>query len=95
MIIVVVTLNLIITLFNFYLVFRLWQLKKLLGSISSILISCENYLYAVLFVTPQILQKEQTNIYHLRQRYQIWQLQLQKIRQIMILLSWLYRTWRK
>ena len=95
MIIIVITLNLIITIFNLYLAIKLWQLRKLLALITSAFITCENYLYYVLLVTPQVLQKEQTNIYHFRQHYQLWQLQLQKIKQIIILLNWLYRLWRR
>lgn len=95
MIVIVITLNLIITIFNFYLAVKLWQLRKLLALITSALINCENYLYYVFLITPQILQKEQTNIYHFRQRYQLWQLQLQKIKQMIVLLNWLYRIWRR
>jgi hypothetical protein len=95
MIITVITLNLIITIFNLYLVVKLWQLRKLLALITKALINCENYLYYVLLITPQILQKEQNNIYHWRQSYQLWQLQLQKIKQIVTLLNWLYRVWRR
>lgn len=95
MIVIVIILNLIITIFNLYLAIKLWQLRKLLTLITSALINCENYLYYVFSVAPQILQKEQTNIYHFRQRYQLWQLQLQKIKQIIVILNWLYRTWRR
>ena len=95
MIIVVVTINLIITTFNFYLAIKLWQLRKLFALITTALINCDNYLYAVLRVTPQILLKEQANIYHFRKRYQLWQLQLQKIQQIIVVLNWMYRTWRR
>ena len=95
MIIIVITLNLIITIFNLYLVVKLWQLRKLLALITKALINCENYLYYVLLITPQIIQKEQNNIYHWRQSYRLWQLQLQKIKQIITLLNWLYRIWRR
>ena len=95
MIIVVITINLIITIFNFYLAIKLWQLRGLVALITSALVSCENYLYSVLLITPKILQQEQTNIYHFRQRYQLWQLQLRKIRQIIVLLNWLYRIVRR
>jgi ABC-type glucose/galactose transport system permease subunit len=93
MIVIVIILNLIITIFNLYLAIKLWQLRKLLTLITSALIKCENYLYYVFLVTPPILQKEQTNIYHFRQRYQLWQLQLKKIKQIIVLLNWFYRLW--
>ena len=95
MIFVVIILNLIITLFNLYLVVKLWQLRKLLALITSALSNSEHYLSFVLLVTPQMLHKKQLNIYHFRHNYQLWQLQLQKIRQIILLLSWLYRTWRR
>lgn len=95
MIVIVITLNLIITIFNLYLVVKIWQLRKLLTLITKAIINCENYLYYVLLLTPQILQKEQTNIYHFRRNYQLWQLQLQKIKQIVTLLNWLYRIWRR
>lgn len=95
MIIIVITLNLIITIFNLYLVVKLWQLRKLLALITKALINCENYLYYVLLITPKVLQKEQNNIYHWRQNYQLWQLQLQKIKQIITLLNLLYRIWRR
>lgn len=95
MIIIVITLNLIITIFNLYLAIKIWQLRKLCRLITSALINCENYLYYVLLITPQILQQRQTNIYHFRHRYQLLQLQLQKIRQIIVLLNWLYRIWRR
>ncbi|VEP13924.1 conserved hypothetical protein [Hyella patelloides LEGE 07179] len=95
MIIIVIILNLIITIFNLYLAIKIWQLRKLFRLITSALINCENYLYYVLLIAPQILQQRQTNIYHFRQRYQLWQLQLQKIRQIIVLLNWLYRIWRR
>ena len=95
MIVIVITLNLTIAIFNLYLVVKLWQLRKLLILITKAIINCENYLYYVLLITPQILQKEQANIYHWRQNYQLWQLQLQKIKQIITLLNWLYRIWRR
>lgn len=95
MIVIVISLNLIIAIFNLYLVVKLWQLRKLLALITKALINCENYLYYVLLITPQILLKEQNNIYHWRQNYQLWQLQLQKIKQIITILNWLYRVWRR
>jgi hypothetical protein len=95
MIIVVVTLNLIIATFNLYLAIKLWQLRKLFSLITSALISCDNYLKYVLILSPQLLIKGQINIYQFRKRYQLWQLQLQKIQQIIILLNWMYRFWRK
>lgn len=95
MIIVVLTINLIITTFNFYLALKIWQLRKLFALITTALINCDSYLYLVLRLTPSILLQEKTNIYHFRKRYQLWQLQLQKIQQIIVVLNWMYRVWRR
>ena len=95
MIIFVITLNFVITLFNLYLAVKIWQLRKLFILITSALNNSENYLRYVFLLAPQILHQKQTNIYHFRQRYQLWQLQLQKIKQIIVLLNWLYRIWNR
>ncbi len=95
MIIVVIVLNSLITVFNLYLAIKLWQFCKLLGLITSAISSCENYLHAVLLITPQLLQKNQNNIYLFRQQYSLLTLQLQKIKQIIVLLNWCYRAWRR
>lgn len=95
MVTVVIALNLAIALFNFYLAFKLWQFCKVLKLITSALVACENYLHLVFLLAPQFLLRQQTNIYLFRQQYQLWQLQLQKIRQIIVLISWMYRVWRR
>ena len=95
MIIVVIVLNSLITVFNLYLAIKLWQFCKLLGLITTTISSCENYLHAVLLITPQLLQKNQNNIYLFRQQYSLLTLQLQKIKQIIVLLNWCYRAWRR
>ena len=44
---------------------------------------------------PSIIKHKQENIYHFRQRYQLLQLQIQQIRRIIILISWINRVWRR
>ncbi|MDJ0530918.1 MAG: hypothetical protein QNJ70_00260 [Xenococcaceae cyanobacterium MO_207.B15] len=95
MIVFVVTVNFLVAMFNFYLAFRIWQLRKIIALITAIITNCEIYLSYVLSNAPTIIKKKQENIYQFRQRYQLLQLQLQKIRQIIILMNWMYRIWRR
>lgn len=95
MIAIVITLNLIIMLINFYLALKMWRLRILLALITSAILNCENYLHTVLSVTPQLLNQKKTNIYQFRHNYQLWLLQLQQIKQIIVLLNWIYRLWNR
>lgn len=95
MIIIVIVLNLLITLFNVYLAIKIWQFCKLLGLITTTIINCENYLQAVLSIAPRLLQYQQSNIYLFRQQYLLLAVQLQKVKQITVLVNWCYRFWRR
>jgi hypothetical protein len=95
MIFFVVTVNLLVATFNIYLAFKIWQLRKIITLITVIIINCEIYLNYVFSNAPQIIKQKQENIYQFRQRYQLLQLQLQQVRQIIIVMSWMYRIWRR
>lgn len=95
MIFFVVTVNLLVAMFNIYLAFRVWQLRKIIALITAIITNCEIYLNYVLSNAPSIIKQRQENIYQFRQRYQLLQLQIQQIRQIIIVISWMYRIWRR
>ena len=82
-------------LINFYLAHKVWRLRILLALITSVILSCENYLQTVLSITPQILDQKKANIYHFRHSYQLWLLQLKQIKQIIVILNWTYRWWKK
>ena len=95
MIVLTILINFLITIFNFYLVLRLWQFRRLLKLLTSALDNCESYLTQVFILSPKILAKQQASIYLFRQQYQLLQLQLLKIKQLLTLLNWLYSLWRK
>ena len=95
MIVFVITFNLIITLINCYLALKMWRLRILLALITSAILNCENYLHTVFLVAPQFLNQKRANIYQFRHSYQLWLLQLQQAKQIIVILNWSYRLWKK
>ena len=95
MIYVIVAINLSITLLNIYIALRIWQIKLITARITAILINYENYFNLVLNVTPQLIYQGQNNLYQVRKRYQLLQLQITKIRQLIWLLNWSFKIWRK
>ena len=91
MVFFVVVFNLSIALVNIYLAVKILQLRRRLRRTTNTLIKCEKRIYFVLAPAPQVILRGKENIYHFNQRYQILHLQLQKIRQILLLLSSIYR----
>lgn len=95
MIFLIIAVNLSISLLNLYIAIRIWQLRILTARITAILINYENYFNLVLTVAPQVIDRGQNNIYCVRQRYQLLQLQIAKLKQLIWLLSQSYQIWRK
>ena len=91
MIFFLVFINLLITLFNIYIAIKIWQSQKIMAVIKSDLANYESLAKSLLINADRILNQQQTNIAHVRQQYQALQLRLQKTRQAIILISWLYR----
>jgi len=87
--------SLLLTLLNLYLVIKIGQFRKKIATVNDELISYESDLKPLLANTRQILSQQQSNIQHVRQKYQNLKLKWQKTRQILILVSWLYRITEK
>ncbi|GAB4233270.1 MAG: hypothetical protein Kow0049_16600 [Stanieria sp.] len=95
MFIFTIIVNFIITLLNLYLAVKIWQLRQKLSLITQELNKCEILIHSLLVTTPNFLIQNKNNLYHFRQKYQLLQLQLKQTQQIIIVLNWLYRAWRK
>lgn len=95
MIFLIIAINLSITLLNIYIAIRIWQLRQLVARIATIFINYERYFKLVLRVSPRVLDRGQNNLYLIRQRYRLMQLQAAKIRQLIWLLSQSYRILRR
>ena len=95
MIYLIVAINFSISLLNIYIALRIWQLGLLVARINTIFINYEAYFNLVLKFAPTVIDRGQSNIHQIRQRYQLLQLQLAKIKQLIVLLNWSYTAWRK
>ena len=95
MIFLIIAINLSITLLNIYIAIRIWQLRQLVARIATIFVNYERYFKLVLRVSPRVLYRGQNNLYLIRQRYQLMQLQAAKIRQLIWLFSQSYRILRR
>ena len=95
MLFLIIAVNLSISLLNLYIAIRIWQLRVLTIRITAILINYERYFNLVLSVAPQVIYRGQHNTHLARQRYQLLQLQIAKIRQLIWLLNQSYRIWRR
>ncbi len=95
MLFLIIAVNLSISLLNLYIAIRIWQLRILTTRINAILINYERYFNLVLSVAPQVIYRGQNNIYLTRQRYQLLQLRVSQIRQLILLLNQSYRIWRR
>lgn len=93
MIYIIVAINLLITLLNIYIALRIWQLRAIVAKITRILINYEHYFNIVLPFAPVVIVQGQDRIMQARQEYQLLQLRVSKIRQLIWLLNWSYRTW--
>ena len=95
MLFLIIAVNLSISLLNLYIAIRIWQLRILTTRINAILINYERYFNLVLSVAPQVIYRGQNNIYLTRQRYELLQLRVSQIRQLILLLNQSYRIWRR
>ena len=95
MLFLIIAVNLSISLLNLYIAIRIWQLRILTTRITAILINYEKYFNLVLGIAPQVVYRGQNNIYLTRQRYQLLQLRIAQIKQLILLLNQSYRIWRR
>ncbi|WP_414526480.1 hypothetical protein [Nodularia chucula] len=95
MVTTVVVINTLISMLLLYIAWRVWKLKQWIGCVADKLNAYERNTHAVLFTAPENIDIAQQQIYHLRQRNQQLQLQVQQVRQIISLLLLGKRFWGK
>jgi hypothetical protein len=78
--------NLLVTLLNFYLAWKLWKLRRAIAKATKALIAAERKTYNVLHRAPPFVLKGQQGTENLRQRYQYLQWQLRQVQQVLTLL---------
>ncbi|NET30116.1 hypothetical protein [Okeania sp. SIO1I7] len=87
----VIELNIVISIFSFYLAWRIWRIRQTLLQVEQILNLINICTSKVLDKTPEFFQLHQQKINQLRQLYKQLDLQVQQVKQIMAML-WLLRT---
>ncbi|NEP77574.1 MAG: hypothetical protein F6K17_27185 [Okeania sp. SIO3C4] len=87
----VIELNIVISIFCFYLAWRIWKVRQTLLQVQQTLNLINICTSKVLEQTPEIFQLHQQKINQLRQLYKQLDLQVQQVKQIMAML-WLLRT---
>lgn len=87
----VIELNIVISIFCFYLAWKIWKVRQTLLQVEQTLNLIDNCTSKVLDKTPEFFQLHQQKINQLRQLYKQLDLQVQQVKQIMAML-WLVRT---
>ncbi|MCL1468981.1 hypothetical protein [Argonema galeatum] len=94
MVTVVVVLNTLIALINFYIAWRIWKLRRVVANAAKGILAAERSTYKVLHGAPNAISKGQTGVSAVRSRYQLLELQLKQLQQILGLLSLVGKVWQ-
>jgi len=93
MLTVVVVLNVLISLLCLYVAWQVWNLRRVISSTTDAVLLAERNTYKVLHGAPEAISQGQEGIGGARDSYQQLELQLQKIQQVLTLLSLVQRVW--
>lgn len=95
MLIFVIIFNFLLTLLNLYVAFRLWKLRQVLARVSGILNRVERRIDRIFYPAPEVILIGQEGTYHLRVRYQILISQLERLQQILMLVTLGIGIWQR
>jgi hypothetical protein len=94
MVAVVIILNLLIATGCLYVAWQVWKLRSALSKAADALVSAERATHRVLSGAPRGIGKGETGAYHLRQKYQLLEVKLIQVQQILKLLGLGQIVWR-
>lgn len=94
MLITVLVINLLISLFCLYSAWQIWQLRRTLANVADALMLYERNTHAALYGAPPAILLGQKGTRALRQQYQRLTVQLQKVQQILALVSFGQGVWQ-
>lgn len=87
--------NLGLTLFNCFLVWKLWQLRGILIRVTKVLTRVESRLHRLFYPAPEYIFIAQTKTYYLKQNYQRLCGQLQFLQSLLLTLYLIVRYWQR
>jgi hypothetical protein len=94
MLTVVVVLNVLISLLCLYVAWQVWNLRRALAATADAVLLAERNTYNLLHGAPEAISQGQVGVSRARESYQQLELQLQKVQQVLMLLSLVQRVWR-
>lgn len=95
MVVTIIIINVLIALSLLYTARRLWLLRRRFQRLNNILIAVNRSAGAALAGTPNAIYKGQRGFYQLKQRNEPLQVQLQRVRQVLSLLSVGQQAWQR
>lgn len=95
MIAIVVTINILIALFNFYLAWQIWKIRRSIAGATKAIIASERNTYNVLHSAPDVIILGQKGSKTLREQYRLLEIQLEKLGQLLGILNFSQQFWRK
>lgn len=95
MVVTVIVFNVLIASILLYVARRIWLLRQKLQRINNTLIAVNRSAGAALSGTPNTIYKGQMGIYQLKQRNEPLQIQIQRVRQVLLLLSVGQQAWQR
>ena len=95
LVVIVVTCNIIITILNFYLIWKIYQLRKCLSCYADILVDLEENLAILFRESPSSILEVSREIYRLRDNHKIWEKYSDRIKKSLIILRLIYRLYQK
>lgn len=87
----VIEVNIIISIFSFYLAWKIWRFRHILLKVERNLSLTDNYTNNILTKTPKFLQLRLHRVNQLRQLYKQLDVQVKQVQQI-IAMFWLLRS---
>jgi hypothetical protein len=91
----VLSFNLGLTLFNCFLVWKLWQLRGVLVRVTKILTRVERRLHRIFYPAPEYIFIAGAKTYYLRQNYQRLCGQVQILQSLLLTFSLIIRYWQR
>lgn len=93
MVTIVVIINTAIALFNFYVAWRIWKIRRRIANAAKVIARAERSTYNVLHAAPNAISKGQKGTSALRDRYRQLNVQIQRLQQILGLLYLGKKLW--
>jgi hypothetical protein len=95
MIAVVVIINILIALFNFYLAWQIWKIRKTIAGATKAILAAERNTYNLLHSAPDTVILGQKGSRLVREKYRELEIQLAKLGQLLGLFNFTQQFWRK